>query len=41
MAFIAPEMAVSRVFYPVYLYYKDLGTLILAYGNPVAMGIVR
>jgi hypothetical protein len=32
IAFIAPEMAVSRGFYPVYLYYKDLETLILAYG---------
>jgi len=32
IAFIAPEMAVSRGFYPVYLYYKDFKTLILAYG---------
>lgn len=32
MAFIAPEMAVSKGFYPVYLYYKDLGVLVLAYG---------
>jgi 5-methylcytosine-specific restriction protein B len=32
IAFIAPEMAVSKGFYPVYLYYKDLQTLILAYG---------
>lgn len=32
IAFIAPEMAVSRGFYPVYLYYKELETLILAYG---------
>lgn len=32
IAFIAPEMHVSKGFYPVYLYYKDLGTLILAYG---------
>jgi len=32
IAFIAPEMAVSRGFYPVYLYYKDLETLIFAYG---------
>lgn len=32
IAFIAPEMHVSRGFYPVYLYYKDLQTLILSYG---------
>jgi len=32
IAFIAPEMAVSKGFYPVYLYYKELETLILAYG---------
>lgn len=32
IAFIAPEMQVSKGFYPVYLYYKDLETLILAYG---------
>lgn len=32
IAFISPEMRVSRGFYPVYLYYKELGTLILAYG---------
>lgn len=32
IAFIAPEMAVSKGFYPVYLYYKELNTLILAYG---------
>lgn len=32
IAFIAPEMHVSQGFYPVYLYYKDLQTLILAYG---------
>jgi hypothetical protein len=32
IAFIAPEMKVSKGFYPVYLYYKDLGTLVLAYG---------
>ncbi len=32
IAFIAPEMQVSKGFYPVYLYYKELGTLILAYG---------
>jgi Holliday junction resolvase-like predicted endonuclease len=32
IAFIAPEMQVSKGFYPVYLYYKDLKTLILAYG---------
>lgn len=32
IAFITPEMAVSKGFYPVYLYYKALETLILAYG---------
>jgi len=32
IAFIAPEMQVSKGFYPVYLYYKELNTLILAYG---------
>jgi len=32
IAFIAPEMQVSKGFYPVYLYYKELDTLILAYG---------
>ena len=32
IAFIAPEMQVSKGFYPVYLYYKDLSTLILSYG---------
>ena len=32
VAFTAPDMNVSRGFYPVYLYYKDLGTLILSYG---------
>lgn len=32
IAFIAPEMAVSNGFYPVYLYYKKLETIILAYG---------
>lgn len=32
MAFIAPDMAVSKGFYPVYLYYKELQTLVLAYG---------
>jgi hypothetical protein len=32
IAFVAPEMQVSKGFYPVYLYYKDLETLILAYG---------
>ena len=31
IAFIAPEMQVSKGFYPAYLYYKDLETLILAY----------
>ena len=32
IAFTAPEMQVSKGFYPVYLYYKEEGTLILAYG---------
>lgn len=32
MAFITPEMEVSRGFYPVYLYYKTEKVLILAYG---------
>ena len=32
IAFIAPEMQVSKGFYPVYLFYRDLGTLVLAYG---------
>ena len=32
IAFIAPEMQVSKGFYPVYLYYKEFNTLILAYG---------
>lgn len=32
IAFTAPEMSVSNGYYPVYLYYKDLKTLILAYG---------
>ncbi|RME30582.1 DUF3578 domain-containing protein [Candidatus Parcubacteria bacterium] len=32
IAFITPEMKVSKGFYPVYLYYKDFKTLILAYG---------
>lgn len=32
IAFVTPEMHVSRGFYPVYLYYKELKTLILAYG---------
>lgn len=32
IAFIAPDMQVSKGFYPVYLYYKELETLILAYG---------
>jgi hypothetical protein len=32
IAFTAPEMQVSNGFYPVYLYYKDKGILILAYG---------
>lgn len=32
IAFVAPEMEVRRGFYPVYLYYKELGTVILSYG---------
>ena len=32
IAFIGSEMLVSNGFYPVYLYYKDLNMLILAYG---------
>lgn len=32
IAFTAPEMTVSKGFYPVYLYYKELETLVLAYG---------
>lgn len=32
VAFTAPEMQVSKGFYPVYLFYKEFGTLILAYG---------
>jgi hypothetical protein len=32
IAFVAPEMQVSKGFYPVYLYYKDFNSLILAYG---------
>ena len=32
VAFTAPEMQVSEGFYPVYLYYKELNVLILAYG---------
>ena len=32
IAFTAPEIQVSNGIYPVYLYYKDLETLILAYG---------
>ena len=32
IAFITPEMKVSEGFYPVYLYYKESNTLILAYG---------
>ena len=32
IAFITPEMQVSKGFYPVYLYYKELNVLILAYG---------
>ena len=32
IALIAPAMSVSYGYYPVYLYYKDLGQLILAFG---------
>ncbi len=32
IAFLGPDMEVSYGFYPVYLYYKELNTLILAYG---------
>src|SRR3989338_7002661 len=32
VGFMAPEISVSRGINPVYLYYKDLKTLILAYG---------
>ncbi|MDD5009241.1 MAG: PDDEXK nuclease domain-containing protein [Syntrophorhabdaceae bacterium] len=32
IAFITPEMQVSKGFYPVYLYYKELQALVLAYG---------
>jgi len=32
IAFTAPEMQVSKGFYPVYLYYKDINSLVLAYG---------
>jgi len=32
IAFLAPEMSVSNGYYPVYLYYKDLNTLVLSYG---------
>ncbi len=32
IAFTAPEMQVSKGFYPVCLFYKELGVLILAYG---------
>lgn len=32
IAFTTSEMTVSNGFYPVYLYYKDFNTLILAYG---------
>lgn len=32
IAFVAPAMQVSNGFYPVYLYYKELDKLILAYG---------
>ena len=32
IAFTAPEITVSNGYFPVYLYYKDLNTLILSYG---------
>lgn len=32
IAFVAPDMQVSNGIYPVYLFYKELETLILAYG---------
>ncbi|MCX8125443.1 MAG: PDDEXK nuclease domain-containing protein [Spirochaetes bacterium] len=32
IAFTAPEMQVSKGFYPVYFYYKELNVLVLAYG---------
>jgi len=32
IALIEPEMAVNKGVYPVYLYYKQLYTIILAYG---------
>ncbi len=32
IAFITPEITVSKGFYPVYLYYKELDALVLAYG---------
>jgi 5-methylcytosine-specific restriction enzyme B len=32
ISLLAPEMATSNGIYPVYLYYKDIGKLILAYG---------
>jgi len=32
VAFLAPGMEVSNGYYPVYLYYKQLKTLVLAYG---------
>lgn len=32
MAFIAPEMQVSKGFYPVYLFYREQNMLVLAYG---------
>ncbi len=32
IAFLGPDMEVSYGFYPLYLYYKELSTLILAYG---------
>ena len=32
IAFLAPEIHVSSGIYPVYLYYKDIHVLVLAYG---------
>lgn len=32
ISFISPEMAVSNGYYPVYLYYRELNTLILSFG---------
>lgn len=41
IAFVAPEMQVSKGFYPVYLFYKDFMTLILAYGISETMEFGR